>query len=221
MIFVLLAADFSFGAAIVGVIIRRSRSWRCWRSHRARRIPAIIKACAAEVAASLGISIATRARRRSRMTTLELYGHVIRRMRPHLGRLAIAIAGVLLAAATEVLKPWPLKIVIDNVLRGAPLVSSLDSADAARRAAHRRVRQPRHPVRAARPAQRRDQLRHHLDRPADGQRVARAPVRSSAAPLALVPSPPRSRRPDGAHHLRHLLDPDHRDERIFSRCCRR
>ena len=58
------------------------------------------------------------------MTTLELYGHVIRRMRPHLGRLAIAIAGVLLAASTEVLKPWPLKIVIDNVLRGTPLVSS-------------------------------------------------------------------------------------------------
>jgi len=57
------------------------------------------------------------------MRTLELYGHVIRRMRPHLGRLAIAIGGVLLASATEVLKPWPLKIVIDNVLRGAPLVS--------------------------------------------------------------------------------------------------
>ena len=58
------------------------------------------------------------------MTTLQLYGHAIRRMRPHLGRLAIAIAGVLLAASTEVLKPWPLKIVIDNVLRGVPLVSS-------------------------------------------------------------------------------------------------
>ena len=57
------------------------------------------------------------------MTTLELYGHAIRRMRPHLGRLAIAIAGVLLASATEVLKPWPLKIVIDNVLRGAPVTS--------------------------------------------------------------------------------------------------
>ena len=57
------------------------------------------------------------------MRTLELYGHVIRRMRPHLGRLAIAIAAVLLASATEVLKPWPLKIVIDNVLRGAPTVS--------------------------------------------------------------------------------------------------
>ena len=57
------------------------------------------------------------------MGTLELYSHVIRRMRPHLWRLSISIAGVLLAAATEVLKPWPLKIVIDNVLRGAPLVS--------------------------------------------------------------------------------------------------
>ena len=57
------------------------------------------------------------------MGTLELYGHVIRRMRLHLGRLSIAIAGVLLAAATEVLKPWPLKIVIDNVLRGAPMAS--------------------------------------------------------------------------------------------------
>ncbi|HSY78605.1 MAG TPA: hypothetical protein VK884_03305, partial [Verrucomicrobiae bacterium] len=58
------------------------------------------------------------------MTSLELYGHALRRMRPHLGRLAIAIAGVLLASATEVLKPWPLKVVIDNVLRGVPLASS-------------------------------------------------------------------------------------------------
>jgi len=44
------------------------------------------------------------------MTSLELYGHALRRMRPHLGRLAIAIAGVLLASATEVLKPWPLSV---------------------------------------------------------------------------------------------------------------
>src|SRR5215469_475688 len=58
------------------------------------------------------------------MSTLELYGHTIRRMRPHLGRFALAIGAVLLASAAEVLKPWPLKIVIDNVLRGAPLVSS-------------------------------------------------------------------------------------------------
>ena len=57
------------------------------------------------------------------MRTLELYGHVIRAMRAHLARLSIAIAGVLLASAIEVLKPWPLKIVIDNVLRGVPMVS--------------------------------------------------------------------------------------------------
>jgi ATP-binding cassette subfamily B protein len=57
------------------------------------------------------------------MRTLELYGHAIRRMRPHLGRFAVAIGGVLLASAAEVLKPWPLKIVIDNVLRGAHVTS--------------------------------------------------------------------------------------------------
>ncbi len=57
------------------------------------------------------------------MGTFELYGHTLRRMRPHLGRLAIAILAVLLASSTEVLKPWPLKIVIDNVLRGMPVTS--------------------------------------------------------------------------------------------------
>jgi ATP-binding cassette, subfamily B, bacterial len=50
-----------------------------------------------------------------------LTAFVLRRMRPHLARLVAAVAGVLIAAALEVLKPWPLKIVIDNVLRGAPL----------------------------------------------------------------------------------------------------
>ncbi len=55
------------------------------------------------------------------MGTFALYGEALRRTRPHLVRLLAAIIGVLLAAAAEVLKPWPLKIVIDNVLRGAPL----------------------------------------------------------------------------------------------------
>lgn len=41
-------------------------------------------------------------------------------MRPYLGLLAAAVAGVALAAGMEILKPWPLKIVIDNVLRGHP-----------------------------------------------------------------------------------------------------
>jgi ATP-binding cassette subfamily B protein len=55
------------------------------------------------------------------MATLKLLRVVVRRMRPHMGRLGLAILGVVLAAGLEVLKPWPLKIVIDNVLRGAPL----------------------------------------------------------------------------------------------------
>ena len=48
----------------------------------------------------------------------------VRRLRPHLGSLVLAVGGVMLSAAMEVLKPWPLKIVIDNVLRGAPLHAS-------------------------------------------------------------------------------------------------
>ncbi len=42
-------------------------------------------------------------------------------MQPHLWRFVLAIAGVALGAATEVLKPWPLKVLIDNVLSGKPL----------------------------------------------------------------------------------------------------
>lgn len=55
------------------------------------------------------------------MGTLRLLGVVIRRMQPHLWLLTFAIIGVVVAAGMEVLKPWPLKVVIDNVLRGAPL----------------------------------------------------------------------------------------------------
>jgi ATP-binding cassette subfamily B protein len=58
------------------------------------------------------------------MSMLRLYVLVMRRMRPYAGLLAIAIAEVLLMAALEILKPWPLKIVIDNVLRGVPLAVS-------------------------------------------------------------------------------------------------
>lgn len=52
---------------------------------------------------------------------LGIYSDVIRRMRPHLWRFIVAIAGVLLGAAMEVLKPWPVKILIDNVLSGKPV----------------------------------------------------------------------------------------------------
>ena len=55
------------------------------------------------------------------MGSLALYGQVLRRMRPYAGRLLIAVVGVMLASSAEVLKPWPLKIVIDNVLGGAPV----------------------------------------------------------------------------------------------------
>jgi cellulose synthase/poly-beta-1,6-N-acetylglucosamine synthase-like glycosyltransferase len=58
--FVLLAAAFSFGAAIVGVAFAML-AVGLLAITRARRIPAIIKASAAEVATSRGISIATRA----------------------------------------------------------------------------------------------------------------------------------------------------------------
>ena len=52
---------------------------------------------------------------------LGIYAEVIRRMRQHLWRFILAIAGVALGAAMEVLKPWPLKVLIDNVLSGKPL----------------------------------------------------------------------------------------------------
>lgn len=50
-----------------------------------------------------------------------LYGEVIRRMRRHLRALLLVVAAVGATSLLEVAKPWPLKIVIDNVLRGAPL----------------------------------------------------------------------------------------------------
>jgi hypothetical protein len=57
--FVLLTAAFSMGAAIVGLAFA-ALAVGVLAITRARRIPAIVKASAAEVAASLGISIATR-----------------------------------------------------------------------------------------------------------------------------------------------------------------
>jgi ATP-binding cassette subfamily B protein len=55
------------------------------------------------------------------MGSTGLYRYVLRAMRRHFILLLLAVAGVIVASAGEVLKPWPLKIVIDNVLRGAPL----------------------------------------------------------------------------------------------------
>jgi len=58
--FVLLTAAFSLGAAIVGVVFA-ALAVGVLAITRARRIPAIIKASAKEVAGSLGISIPARA----------------------------------------------------------------------------------------------------------------------------------------------------------------
>ena len=55
------------------------------------------------------------------MSKLGLYGEVIRRMRPHFRALLGVILAVGATSLIEVAKPWPLKIVIDNVLRDVPL----------------------------------------------------------------------------------------------------
>jgi ATP-binding cassette, subfamily B, bacterial len=53
------------------------------------------------------------------MGTARIYMLVATQMRRYAWRLALALGEVLLISALEVLKPWPLKIVIDNVLSGA------------------------------------------------------------------------------------------------------
>src|SRR3954453_3704005 len=42
-------------------------------------------------------------------------------VRPYRGPLAVGGALVLVVAATDIATPWPLKVVVDNVLRGNPL----------------------------------------------------------------------------------------------------
>jgi ATP-binding cassette, subfamily B, bacterial len=53
------------------------------------------------------------------MGTARIYMQVAAEMRRHVWRLSLAVAEVLLISTLEVLKPWPLKIVIDSVLGGA------------------------------------------------------------------------------------------------------
>jgi ATP-binding cassette, subfamily B, bacterial len=50
------------------------------------------------------------------MNTLRLYSEVLRRMRKYWARLLAAVAAVLFSSLIEAAKPWPLKVVIDNVL---------------------------------------------------------------------------------------------------------
>ncbi len=55
------------------------------------------------------------------MNTLRLYGEVFHRMRRYGKRLLLVIAALLFSSIIEAAKPWPLKVVIDNVLRAQPL----------------------------------------------------------------------------------------------------
>ena len=53
--------------------------------------------------------------------TLRLLRKVFRRLRPYGGLFAAAVLQVLLIGFLELAKPWPLKVVVDNVLGGHPL----------------------------------------------------------------------------------------------------
>jgi ATP-binding cassette subfamily B protein/subfamily B ATP-binding cassette protein MsbA len=53
--------------------------------------------------------------------TFSVVGKVLRRLRPHRTLFAGAVAQVLLIGILELAKPWPLKVVVDNVLGGKPL----------------------------------------------------------------------------------------------------
>ena len=55
------------------------------------------------------------------MSNLRLYGEVVRRMRRYSSRLLGVVAALICSSIIEATKPWPLKIVIDNVLRAQPL----------------------------------------------------------------------------------------------------
>jgi ATP-binding cassette, subfamily B, bacterial len=55
------------------------------------------------------------------MSSSRLYGEVFRRMRTHRVRLTVVVVALFLASVIEAAKPWPLKIVIDNVLPSEPL----------------------------------------------------------------------------------------------------
>src|SRR5262249_45466699 len=53
--------------------------------------------------------------------TARLLARIRPYLRPFRGRLLVAVALVFGISAAEILKPWPLKIVIDNALGGKPM----------------------------------------------------------------------------------------------------
>ena len=64
---------------------------------------------------------------------LALTRTIARYLRPHRGALALAVLLVLATSALELVKPWPLKVVVDNVLGGAPLAPAGGASIAPRR----------------------------------------------------------------------------------------
>src|SRR5512144_2301843 len=53
-------------------------------------------------------------------STLPVVAKVLRRLRPHRWLFAGAVLQVLVIGFLELAKPWPLKVVVDHVLAGAP-----------------------------------------------------------------------------------------------------
>ncbi len=131
----------------------------------------------------------------------------------HRWRVAWALVQVFLIAGFELLKPWPLQIVIDNVLGGKPF-----PVDGARRLLRRRARCCSFACLAivvvhlgAGGADPVAQLHDDPRRPEHGQRSARRSLRPSAAPVARLSRPPAGRRSAVPHHRRQLrrADDDH------------
>lgn len=58
--------------------------------------------------------------------TLHVLRKVLVRLAPHRAAFALAIVQVLATSALELAKPWPLKVVVDSVLGGAPAGFGLD-----------------------------------------------------------------------------------------------
>src|SRR5262245_29697298 len=65
--------------------------------------------------------------------TVAVVAKVLARLRPHRWLFVVAVAQVLVIGTLELLKPWPLKVVVDNVLGGRPLgIAALDALGATR-----------------------------------------------------------------------------------------
>ena len=89
----------------------------------------------------------------------------------------------------ELLKPWPLKIVIDTVLGGKPHAGRPRRGLEPGRPALDRLHRARRHLRRARRPDGAHQLHHHPHRAADGARPAQRPLRPSAAAVAGLPQP--------------------------------